>query len=195
MSFHRLFEMMSLKSAHWLVDEGYVGELIDKAKSEDKKLFHYLEDFDCMTQMDVCLDENLNFWPQIDLYREIYEQYPEALFVLNKRPAKHILRSFKKWGTVYERIITYSAIKNYRGANTDEKILNWIDDHFSDVHEFFRDKENYIEFNIESDSIEALRKPLNIPPHIKEFPHSNKNKVSVLDKIKLWRKTWRYRSV
>lgn len=188
-SFQDLFEKMGLSSVHWHYGDNlefHVGTAIYKARSERKPLFHYLKNFDCVTQMDVCVNEGLNFWPQTDLLEEIYEQYPEAIYILNTRRTNRILRSIQKWGSLQERILEFNNIKSYRGNSDDERICNWMEDHFTKVRTLFEGNPKFIEFNIEEDSLERLRDLLEIPGHITSFPHVNINKQTIGKKIKTW---------
>lgn len=191
MSFHQLFENMNMKSAHWEIPEGYVGELVYKARSENKKLLHYLDDYDAITQMDVCISPEINYWPQIDLVEELAEQYPSSTFILNTRSPAHILKSIKNWGNLYHRIIENQDFEGTDALTNDDKILNWINEHFIRVRQVFSDQSNFIEFDIEKDSIEKLRKPLNIPVDITEFPHVNASNQTIDQTNNLsWRKRW-----
>lgn len=188
-SFQDLFELMGLKSVHWHYGknrEFHVGSSMYKARSEGKPLFHYLKQFDCVTQMDVCLNAQLNYWPQVDLLEEIYGQYPDAIYILNTRPTDKILKSIQKWGDLQDRILEYHDIKSYRGSSADEKVCNWMEDHFARVRTLFAGNPNFIEFNIERDSLEDLRDLIEIPPHITAFPHKNINKQTIGERFKTW---------
>lgn len=194
MSFQNLFEAMNIKSAHWQVTEGYVGELIYKARSENKKLLHYLHNYEAVTQMDICLSQHLNFWPQIDLTEEIAYQYPTSTFILHTRNPEHILKSVKKWGNLYQRILDFREFHGSETLSDDEKIIFWIDEHYRHVRKVFSGRTNFIEFDIENDSIEKLRVPLNIPDTITTFPHANPGPSTKKQSSSLWKRSWNHLS-
>ena len=52
-------------------------------------------------------------WPQIHDYKQIYDELPNALFILNKKGNKYkILNSFKNWNyqgvSLYDRFLKYN---------------------------------------------------------------------------------------
>lgn len=59
----------------------------------------------------------------------------------------------------------------------NDKLENIIQNHYKEIRDFFTKKNaDFIEFDIENDTIEKLRKYISIPKDIKEFPHYNSTK-------------------
>uniref|UniRef100_A0A7S1DZ08 Uncharacterized protein n=2 Tax=Hemiselmis andersenii TaxID=464988 RepID=A0A7S1DZ08_HEMAN len=70
------------------------GELTDHiyaAVAEDKEMFAYLQIPDCI------ILSSMEIYPQIDFLDIMTAQYPDSLFVLNKRDIKSHIRSIDKW--------------------------------------------------------------------------------------------------
>lgn len=142
---------LGYKTAHWKVKEGFVGQLMYKAYNEKKDILYYLKGYNAFTQMDVCY-RGINYWPQLKLYKEIYKQYPNALYILNYRNFNNHLRSISKWGDLRKRIST----ANFKGKNSNKIFEEWIEKHYKNIREFFGDKLNFIEFDIENGNKEKL---------------------------------------
>ena len=86
MSFQYLFESLGMKSIHQLTnDNKQIAMIIKKNKINELPLFTGVEDFDCITELNVCYSEDENYWPQIHDYKQIYDELPNALFILNKK--------------------------------------------------------------------------------------------------------------
>jgi len=62
----------------------------------NKPLLNDFLNTDVITQMDVCNDENNNYWPQITDYEQLYNENPDSIFILNKREPRKLLSSFKR---------------------------------------------------------------------------------------------------
>ena len=110
MSFQYLFESLGMKSIHQLTnDNKQIAMIIKKNKINELPLFTGVEDFDCITELNVCYSEDENYWPQIHDYKQIYDELPNALFILNKRNKYKILNSFKNWNyqgvSLYDRFL------------------------------------------------------------------------------------------
>lgn len=176
-SFQYLFEQMGYNSGHWVYKDEYIGVMINHADTKDVKLFTYLKELDCITQMDVCVSQDINFWHQITHLEKIKKQYPNTKFILNVRDKFKVLNSMKNWinndKSYFDRILEFNNIVEYVGKTKEDKILNWIEDHHENVRSLFKENKNFIEYNIETDSIEKLRDFIKIPNHIVEFPKKN----------------------
>ena len=126
--------------------------------------------------MDICLDEQNCYWPQLTDYKLLYEQYPDAIFILNMRDPDDILKSMKKWQNYDKRILKYNSelFKDISG-NDDEKILKLIKKHFKEVIDFFYEnkKSKFIKYHIIYDKIEKLNKYIDTKNI--QFPEVNKN--------------------
>lgn len=185
-SFYRLFYDLGYKCAQQKERPGndrgeFLGKLIYKAKNEGKELLHYIKKsgIECIAEMSVCNNYGENFWPQIELFKDLYYQNPNALFILNYRNPQIWVKSFKKWFNYDKKIFKYNPelFINIKGNTNDEKLINLYKKHSNDVKDFFKDKPNakFIFYDIDKDNIQKLSKYINLK-NITQFPHINKNK-------------------
>ena len=54
--------------------------------------------------MDVCLDKNTSYWPQIIDYKQLYKENPDSIFILNKRNPEKILNFTQKLKNIFQNI-------------------------------------------------------------------------------------------
>jgi len=90
-SFQKLFTDIGYKSYHWKKGNNYIGKLIYDNKINNKPLLNEFVKTDVITQMDICIDENNAYWPQITDYEQLYIENPDAVFILNKRDPESLL--------------------------------------------------------------------------------------------------------
>ena len=84
-SFQKLFTDLGYNSYHHLTTKhGYIGTMIHNNKLMNKPLLYGFLDTDVITQLDVCIDENNHYWPQITDYEQLYNENPDSVFILNK---------------------------------------------------------------------------------------------------------------
>lgn len=181
-SFNYMFELLGYNSYHWEIKDNnsqeikYIGMMIYENKIKKKPLLNDFLDTDVITQLDVCINKNICYWPQIVDYKQLYKENPDSIFILNKRCPKDLLKSFKKWGNISldQRLFNYSPqlISN----KTDEGFINFVKKFYKDVEDYFSAYPNskFITYNIATDNIEKLKKYIDIK-NIKKFPHVNKN--------------------
>lgn len=178
-SFQKLFIDLGYNSYHHLKHKhGYIGTMILKNKKMNKPLLNDFLNTDVITQMDVCINENNNYWPQITDYQQLYNENPDSIFILNKRDPKKLLSSFKRWANLHERLIRYNPeLLNNR---TDESFIDFVIKHYTNIETFFSKIPNskFITFDIENDKLDKLNKYIDLK-QIKQFPHENKNKIGV----------------
>lgn len=181
-SFTFLFNKLGYKSYHWVYrnDTDYIGSWIKKCKEKNANLLSFLpkeKKLIAMTQMDVCVDKNNCYWPQLVDYELLYNQYPDAIFILNTRNPVDILKSMKKWQDYDKRMFIFNPelFEGLSGSN-DEKIIQLIQNHFENVTNFFNSKKNskFIRYHIINDKIEKLNKYIDTK-NLK-FPVVNANK-------------------
>ena len=181
-SFTFLLNKLGYKSYHWVYrsDTDYIGSWVKKCKERNEKLLSFLPKEKkpiAITQMDVCVDKNNCYWPQLVDYKLLYEQYPDAIFILNTRNPNDILKSMKKWQDYNERMFLFNPeLFNGLTGTKDEKIIKLIQNHFNNVTEFFNKKKNskFIRYHIINDKIEKLNKYIDTK-NLK-FPVVNSNK-------------------
>ena len=188
-SFHVLFGLMGYRSFHWNFYDKYVGEMIHSCKLSHKPLLSFLpEDTTrlAITQMDICISEEYNFWPQVTDYQQLWTENPGAIYILNVRDKHKILDSWRRWNHLDHRILKYNPELASLNANIvanstnlgelDQYLLRFIEKHYDTIREFLRSHNaKWIEYDIEKDNVEKLRKYIDIPAHINALPHENHN--------------------
>jgi len=178
-SFQKLFSNLGYKSIHHMYENNkFVGSKMKWNLLNNRPLLKSFENYDCITQMDVCLSHIHCFWPQITHYKQIYEENPDSIFILNKRNIDKIVLSFQKWNKYDERMMKYNPelFENVRGANNEEKLKTLFKEHYDNIEDFFSCKENakFISYDIDNDNIEKLSKYIDLKGSL-DFPHENKN--------------------
>ena len=96
-SFQYLFKLLKYNSYHWKFKNNYIGTIIYKNKKNNKSLLNGFSKDDVITQMDVCIDKNNCYWPQITDYKKLYKENKNSIFILNKRDPIKLLDLFKRW--------------------------------------------------------------------------------------------------
>tara|TARA_Y100000389_G_scaffold153331_1_gene153533 strand:- start:5999 stop:6592 length:594 start_codon:yes stop_codon:yes gene_type:complete len=184
-SFQALFNHLDLKSYHQVYKDGrpisllmkrqiFLGEgLLDFIPRDER-------DITCLTQMDHCLSKDINFWPQITHYEELYNQNKDAIFLLNIRDIHSLLISFKKqmfYGkSLYDRFIHYNAHLLPTEGSNDEKMLHLFKNHYKNITDFFTKKKcKFIIYDIDTDKIDKLKEYIDIKD-MTVFPHKHKSK-------------------
>jgi len=180
-SFQTLFSKLGYKSFHWTKNNKYIGMIIKNNKDNNKPLLFGFNKNDCITQMDICWDENNAYWPQLTDYKQLYYENSDSVFILNKRCSNKLLLSFKRWGgpgksndSLYNRLYKYNPeiIIN----NSDKEFINYVNKHYNDVENFFSTSHaKFITFDIENDNIKILEKYIDLKG-IKVLPKENVSK-------------------
>lgn len=177
-SFQSLFISLGYKSYHWVKDwaPDYIGMMIYKNKQNNLPLLNDFCDTDVITQMDICLSKELSYWPQIIDYKQLYEENPDSIFILNKKDPRKLLDSFKRWENYDQRLYNYSPeiINN----KTDEGFIEFVQNLYDDMENFFakHPTSKFITYDIEKDNVSKLNKYIDTKD-ITELPHKNKNPV------------------
>lgn len=201
-TFQEAFSRSGLKSAHWLVKEGFVGDLMYRGLNEHNDPWFFLNDYRAVTQGDVCASlrsckkhfkkdskifkdlserhkEYVNYWPQLDfvLIKKMQEQHPDCLFILNYRQPEKIVASIFRWEDLQMRIKKLDIIGLPVGRGPKDELHDWITDHYRNVREYFKNKDNFIEVNIEDPQVPIkIAKKLGV--YIRWWGIENANKVS-----------------
>lgn len=141
-----------IRSAHWHVPAGYVGQIIYENHFQRRPLLAGLEDFEAITQADVCIPhEGRNFWPQLDLaiLHKVRREYPACTFLLNLRDPHGIARSIAGWGNLQERITRSDIPGLPAGFGASEaQLVDWIETHYAAVRSAFGGDERLVELDI-----------------------------------------------
>lgn len=170
-SFQKLFIELGYNSYHWTREGEYIGTMIHKNKQMNKLLLNDFINTDVITQMDVCIDKNNAYWPQISDYEQLYNENPNAIFILNKRDPTKLLLSFKMWGELNKRMHMYNP--ELLNNMSDESFIELVIKHYTNIELFFSRLQNskFITFDIEKDK---LKKYIDLK-HVTKFPHENIN--------------------
>ena len=184
-SFQKLFGMMGIESYH----QFYHGIPIAKQMMQNLNLDHQrplLDGFKhpfAMTQLDYC-HEDFAFWPQITHFQQLYEENKDAYFILNKRNPMDLLRSFKKWYQLDQRILRYNPeLFQDSSLSEDEKLLSLFQRHYNNVETFFSTTDaNFLCYEIDKheeqdENLRRLGTFLNMDVTGMQFPHENKNTI------------------
>jgi hypothetical protein len=146
-----------------IVKKNILGSLFLKHIMKAKNYF-IIDEYDAITQTDiVSAEKNVCLFPKTVFYKEFYQQYPTAKFILNYRDISHHVNSICNWKDFKQRL-AYFNITN---------LQEFITQHNNKIRAFYKDKPNFLEFDIENDASEKLSAFLNIPI---TFPHFNKTK-------------------
>lgn len=175
LSFTTLFKKLGYNSYHWKKNKKYIGMLIYKNKINNKPLLNDFLDTDVITQMDVCINEKNAYWPQIIDYKRLYEENPNALFILNKRNPEDLLSSFKNWEKLDKRLYEYNP--DIIIDKTDKGFINFVNKFYYDVENYFLSNSNskFVSYHIVNDNIKKLEKYIDLKG-IKKLPHKHRSK-------------------
>lgn len=175
-SFQNLFERLGYKSYHWKKEHQYIGSLINNNKRNGKLLLSGFSHSDCITQMDVCIDNTHNYWPQITDYKQIVDETPNSIFILNKRDPSRLLNSFKRWNNLDHRLFAYNP--DLISDKTDNGFVKFVENFYEEIETFFSTKPDvkFISYNIDNDNIKKLETHIDIKD-ISEFPRENVNPI------------------
>jgi len=147
------FRRSGVRAAHYQTpDKQFCGALLYKGFFECGDPWRYLQDYDAITQADVCRSgPRRNCWPQLDfaIVNAIERRYPECRFLLNTRDSSAFVRSVDGWGSLRRRFSSLDVPGLPRGWGKDDKDLErWTQGHYAACREYFRGKTNFFEFDI-----------------------------------------------
>ena len=176
-SFTLLFEKLGICSHiyHWKKDNEYIGKIINDNKIRKKLLLDGFEKDDCITQLDVCSSEELNFWPQITDFKKLYSENPDAIFILNKRDPEKVFLSFQKWFEYDKRIFKFNP--HFFKSLDKSGFIDFVKEHYKNTEGFFKSKPKakFISFDIDTDNIQKLNKYIDTG-NLKKLPIIGINK-------------------
>ena len=173
-SFQELFVKLGYKSYHWKKGNQYIGKMIENNKKIKKPLLCDFLDTDVITQMDVCMNKDNCYWPQIVDYKQIINENPDAIFILNKRNTEDLLSSFKRWYNLINRFFTLNS--ELIANKTDKGFIEFVNNFYLEIELYFKENKNlkFISYDIDNDKIEKLKKYIDIPDNF-IFPKVNVN--------------------
>lgn len=191
-SFNDLFKSLKFKTYHQIFDHTHdIGAMIQSNYNQNKRLLCFLDDKKhenyshvCITQMD-SHHKLLGFFPQNTHLSQIYDENPDAIFILNVRDPLELLNSMRNWGTYDKRLLQKNPelFDNTTGTD-DARTIQMINNHYTKVEKFFENKDaKFIKFDINTDKVSKLNKYIDLKT-ITRFPHSNKNRKKKIADLK-----------
>jgi hypothetical protein len=191
-SFQDLFIQLGYESHHFFWNENrqnniLISDMMKHQKNVGQPLLGFVSpdkyENVCLTQMDACFSNDTNYWPQVVDYERLYEENPNAIFILNKRNPEKLLHSFQNWRPNYlplqglslmERIFRYNPdfFHPYSDLKTqEEQFLQFVQTHYQKVEDFFesRPEAKFVSYNIETDRIDKLKPYIDLK-NITELP-------------------------
>lgn len=144
-SFHDFFINNKYRSVHWMHnDKKVINIMLNNIKNNRNILFNV----NYRVYLDFMHDQHL------DIYKELYKQYPNAKFILQLRnKEKWIASRLNAGGGNY--IIHYNKYCSDKDLTVPEVVKLWsevYDQHINDVKDFFSDKNNLYIYNIDDEN-------------------------------------------
>lgn len=130
-SYNEWFQKIGFKSGHCIVQEGKIAELIFDAKKENLPLFHYLKNYEAITEMNFDFPVKNKFscyYPQIEDIEKIFLQNASALYILNTRNITEQVNSMMKSGTGRNNLKNCAYLKE-KNSNRKLTLGEWIRNH------------------------------------------------------------------
>jgi len=91
--------------------------------------------------MDVCINKDNCYWPQIVDYKQIINENPDAIFILNKRDPEELLSSFKRWSNLLGRMLKYNP--ELISDKTDKGFIEFINNFYSEIEIYFKENQQF----------------------------------------------------
>ena len=151
-SLHHLFKKSGMKSVHHNYRKGrFIAQKIITNASLKRPLLHQIEEFDAYGDMNfannrMAIEANIFF-------KELDKQYPGSKFILNTRPVENWILSRSKHKS---RFGSYLGRYKEIFETEDDGVVfeawqSWFQDQFTDITNYFRDRDNFLIFDIEND--------------------------------------------
>lgn len=148
-SLHYFFERSGYKSMHWQdlrVCPRAMPAQIRMNQANSRKVFDGVN-FDFMLDF---MDDNLT-----DIYKTIDQQYPGSKFILNVRPKMKWIVSRLNHGNYVQFCNKYY----HRNLTWKQYVAEWsamYDEYITKVKEYFKDRLDFLVYNIEKDPIQVV---------------------------------------
>ncbi|WP_234571670.1 sulfotransferase family protein [Rhodohalobacter sp. 614A] len=130
--------------------------------------------------------------PWFMFYKELYEMYPDAYFILTIRPDENWIKSVLSHFSERENSSYHKWIYGHSDPKMNKEIyLSTYQRHNREVREFFSDKPNFLEIELkEKDKWEkicallGIRKPMVKFPHVNTISSRNRFNTKLKEKVK-----------
>lgn len=155
-SLHYFFKNNNLKSLHWGGTDEKTNSacIIMRNFMLGRNILQGIEQYDAYS--DLSFANNNIYIEGSRFYKQFYEQYPDALFILNTRDVGRWVKSRfnHHHGSLVKRSLNvYHCTEDELKALWEAQFLQ----HNAEVRKFFAETGgNFLEFNIESDPLEKL---------------------------------------
>ncbi|MAE89927.1 MAG: hypothetical protein CMI67_10115 [Pelagibaca sp.] len=157
-SLHHLLDASGVSSVHWKIPARpvFLGKTIYRNFSAGLPLLHGMDQF--VGYSEFTFTNNEIHLDGTRLFRQLHAEYPTSYFILNTRDkdrwiasrANHFSDTYGMYIDRFKKCLNLpeEAVKDLWAAHYDE--------HLANVREFFSDKPNFLEFDIETDPPENI---------------------------------------
>jgi hypothetical protein len=173
-SFDYLLKQLGYQTLHSHNEDHSViaGELMERARRENKPLLHYIEarGYHAVTEMNFSIHPK-TYWPQFTCIHDIIKDY-DITYILNKRDIHKHARCLK--------ILQIDEIikrDNQLTGEIEDIIMKYYDEIKRSIEYYGR---TYVEYTIDTDDISKLKPYMDLKG-ITEFPHMNKTVTRIQD--------------
>ena len=177
-SLHHLFKQLGMDSSHGGAgDPGCLGDILRTKYESTGNLLDDAPPDAAWCELTGPWHWPRLFFPQL-LFRQMAEERPDTLFILNYRNPDSLLSSWRRWSpNLCEAMLKYRSdlLQSYKGS-ADARMKAFMVRHYCDVRSFFAERSDlkFIEIDIEDGNIEPLGRYLDLGG-ITKLPHCNKN--------------------
>ncbi|MEE1672817.1 sulfotransferase [Agarivorans aestuarii] len=178
-SLHKFFIKNELKSIHY--DSGRLAKTIFENFENDRDLLFGCDGYDAYSDMELLTNEKFISVAE-SLFKELYNQYPDSVFILNTRDVDSWVNSRLK----HNKGTYLSRYRSLLDVTSDQIIKYWKEEyykHISNVQAFFENKTsaNFIHLRIDEDCPSRLGDYLSRLGYkitVPELPHFHQTKFS-----------------
>ena len=175
---HQFFECTNVSSQHYLCGDGEICALcvFDNLRSGKLPPFQGCGDYVSWTQFDMYQplqqvaggtadarvfetvapdkDRPTCFRPQYDSLEAISLHYPQAIFIVHRRPPTQWLESIKRYGVP----TVATALRLCFGLSDDEALLDFYEEHYTRIRSFLSQhpQHTYVDIEIGSSDARAI---------------------------------------
>ncbi|HCG6384333.1 TPA: glycosyltransferase family 2 protein [Vibrio parahaemolyticus] len=181
-SIYHYLKSEGFKAVHW--DDGNLSKTLKSNFESGLDLLTGYEDFQVFTDMEHWEDDDSAFYGAEQYFRQLDQQYPNSIFILNYRDVDKWVQSRKNHPGYLQKTV------NSTGLTPEEVVENWKNSyyrHIASVKEYFEDKSNLIVLVLDKDDSQKLYCELyarGIELSQTELPHTHKTKVDQSERDK-----------